>query len=780
MTTPRQTSRRTFLAHSAAALALTGSGCPIHAALSHGWGPHGALAPSALPQPVDFGSIHAGGDLAHRTAQNFARLQEDLYRPPQVFRGTNWRSWPGDMEGRALLAVTLLSRATGQEPDYFPAMVAAYPAQLNPQGYFGPLLDLHAINEQQLSGHGWFLRGLCEYYEYKHDPATLAQIRAVITNLALPLRGKYAAYPIDPAVRAAATAPANPGSVDGHLSGQHGDWAVSSDTGCAFIFLDGLVHAWVVLRAANSPEAPALKALIDEAIARFLQVDLVAIKAQTHASLTALRALLRVYAETHDSALLAAVRDRYHLYRTTAMTEHYANTNWFGRPDSWTEPCAILDSFMVATELWQFTGDPAYLEDAHRIWFNGVGRGLRSNGVLGTDTCDYHSDFVLVRIYDSYFCCTMRGGEGHARAAQYLYFTRPAQFGKPAELNVPFFSNSEATLNLGTAVKTAAHHSPPDHRLSLLARSPHRGGGCGSCAHAHHAAHLRAQLDAEPGAAAHVEAEWQPRALVARQRLPDCPPHPPHRRCARVRRHGRRRPAARAQRRHRPRRLRLHERPARPRLLPVRRPRRHPPFARPHADPASPPLIKNCWGHPFRIPPRESSSMATGTANLYRRARSATSLPPATSCSRPSTTSTPSPPRPATPAPGKSSSAMPEPLSASTPPPSPPHLKNTKTKRDRPGPRAFFCGFGAKGRRAWTGRRRNCETHFWSEFPRFTPSRQAPGPIRQDTTLGAICPFFNYIQGVKDGVWKIGRSDVKRGAEFAAAKNKSDSQRTRR
>jgi hypothetical protein len=394
------------------------------------------------------GAITAGGDLAHRAAQNFTRLQSPLYRPPQLFNGQNVRAWPGDFEGRALLAITLLSRTTGQEPDYFPAMVAEYSNHLNPQGLFGAALDPHTINEQQLSGHGWFLRGLCEYYEWKHDQQTLAQIRAVVRNLALPLRGSYAKYPIDPALRTRAAAPANPGAVDGRLNGQHGEWAVSSDTGCAFIFMDGLAHAWLVLKAAGDGDAEALKELIDEAVERYLQMDLVAMKAQTHASLTGMRALLRMYGETGDGKLLAAVRDRYTLYRTTAMTAHYSNTNWFGRQDSWTEPCAIIDSFMVAAQLWQHTGDAAYLEDAHLIWFNGVGRGLRANGGFGTDTCaGYGSVWVKVRSYEANFCCTMRGGEGFARAAQYHYFAREG------ELTIPFFSDSDATVDVGSALK---------------------------------------------------------------------------------------------------------------------------------------------------------------------------------------------------------------------------------------------------------------------------------------------------------------------------------------
>jgi uncharacterized protein len=433
---------------------------------------------------VPFGNITAGGDLAHRAAQNFARLQSALYRPPQLFNSVNVHSWPGDFEGRALLAVTLMSRATGQEPDYFPAMVAEYQAHLNPQGYFGPLLDLHAINEQQLSGHGWYLRGLCEYYDWKRDPRTLAQIQAIVRNFALPLRGSYATYPIDPALRIHATVPTAPGAVDGHLNGQHGDWAVSSDTCCAFIFLDGLAHAWVVLHAANDPSAPALKAIIDEAVNRFLEVDLVAVKAQTHASLTAMRALLRVYnqsvADGHpDPTLLAAARDRFALYKSVAMTEHFANYNWFGRPETWTEPCAIIDSFMIATQLWQNTGDPSYLEDAHLIWANGVGRGLRGNGGFGTDLCaGYQTPFLKVRSYEASFCCTMRGGEGHARAIQSLYFAKPAGIA-PAELTVPFYSDSQASVDLGhgplVLKQTAAYPNPGPVRIEVIsaaARTP--------------------------------------------------------------------------------------------------------------------------------------------------------------------------------------------------------------------------------------------------------------------------------------------------------------------
>ena len=44
-------------------------------------------ASSIVPQPLQFGEITAGGDLAHRSAQNFTRLQSPIYRPPRLFSG---------------------------------------------------------------------------------------------------------------------------------------------------------------------------------------------------------------------------------------------------------------------------------------------------------------------------------------------------------------------------------------------------------------------------------------------------------------------------------------------------------------------------------------------------------------------------------------------------------------------------------------------------------------------------------------------------------------------
>jgi len=392
-----------------------------------------AAAQKGVPQPVPFDSVEVAGDLSKRARQNFDRLEAPYYAPPRVFESENARKWPGDVEGRTVLALTLLARSTHREARYLNDILEQYPGRMNASGYFGPPLDLKAIDEQQLSGHGWVLRGLSEYCEWRRDARSREMLDRVVRNLALPTRGRHSSYPIEPAARKHAA-----GGAFGDIASQIGNWKVSTDIGCDFIFLDGVTHAYKVLGT------PALKALADEMIDRFLQVDLVRIQAQAHASLTGLRALLRHYEQTGDRSLLTAAEQRFRTYRAEAMTENYANYNWFGRPTA-TEPCAIIDSFILAVQLWQHTGRTSYLEDAHLIYFNGLGRGQRNNGGYGTDTCAGASDpFLKVRHYEAYWCCTMRGGEGNARAIQYSYFTRPG------ELTLAMYGDSTATVELGT------------------------------------------------------------------------------------------------------------------------------------------------------------------------------------------------------------------------------------------------------------------------------------------------------------------------------------------
>jgi hypothetical protein len=384
------------------------------------------------PRPIDFANLHVSGELGARLQKNFDRLEEEKYQPDHVFLTLQQsNNWPGDTEGRTVLGLTLDAQATHREPKFLDEILKRFPSHMNGRGYFGNIEPAGSVDEQQLSSQGWVLRGLCEHYLWKHDERDLAMINRIIDNLVLPTNGLHAQYPIDPKQR----------DHGGHASGSKakkiGAWTLSTDIGCDFIFMDGVIQAYQVTHREE------LKPIIDEMIARFLQIDLVAIKAQTHASLTAMRGLLRYYESTHDEKLLKAVIDRFETYQRHGMTENYENYNWFDRPE-WTEPCAVVDSYMVAVGLWRWTREAKYLELAEHIYYNALAFEQRANGGFGTDYCSgANRNDVSVHLQEAHWCCTMRGGEGLSRVAQSLFFT------DDNGVYVTHFNDAEATLDFG-------------------------------------------------------------------------------------------------------------------------------------------------------------------------------------------------------------------------------------------------------------------------------------------------------------------------------------------
>src|SRR5690606_15790318 len=121
-------------------------------------------------------------------------------------------------------------------------------------------------------------------------------------------------------------------------------WHLSSDVGCAFIMLDGVTHAYEITRDERLLE------LIWTMINKFEELDLIANNCQTHATLSATRGIMRFYELTKNSGILNKVIQVFNLYIDKGMTLNYANLNWFGK-NSWTEPCAVVDSYILAFKL---------------------------------------------------------------------------------------------------------------------------------------------------------------------------------------------------------------------------------------------------------------------------------------------------------------------------------------------------------------------------------------------------------------------------------------------
>ncbi|MDP4153668.1 MAG: glycoside hydrolase family 127 protein [Bacillota bacterium] len=357
-------------------------------------------------------SIYTEGALLERAWRNFDRLETDLYDTKGVFQ-TGAYSWPGDWEGRALLGLVLLSKTTRRTPRFLYEILNKLPAHLNGNNYFGKIMEKGEVDEQQLAGNSWFLRSMCEYYEWTGDAFAYKVIKDIAEKLIIPTKDFYHIYPLSPDQR----------NKDGQAMGElvkdtRNGWHLSTDTGCAFIMLDGATHALKILKD------QALKETIEAMIEKFLTADVYALQFQTHATLSATRGLLRFYEVTGDKDVLKSAQKIFSIYTDNAMTENFANYNWFQRPE-WTEPCAHIDSYIAAMELFRFTSETSYLEIAQKIYFNALGFGQRNNGGFGVDSCSgIKNEFLKPKnekLYEAYWCCTMRGGEGLSRAIGYQY-----------------------------------------------------------------------------------------------------------------------------------------------------------------------------------------------------------------------------------------------------------------------------------------------------------------------------------------------------------------------
>lgn len=384
-------------------------------------------------EPVKLSNIKIKGELAVRSGLNYSRLEGRWYRPDEVF-SADQHGWPADWEGRIILALSLLSQSTHRTPAYLDDIVSELPKHLNEKGYLGQILPEGKFDEQQLAGHSWLIRGLIEYYKITKSENVKVIIEGVVNNLLLASKGCYCKYPVTMEEREKE----NDTWVLSKLQSKTKNHAGTSDAGCGFIMLDGATAAYELLKW------PDLKQIIDEMIETFLKINLDSNHIQTHATLSALRGILRLYELTAEQKYLEIVINKFDFYKAEAWTEAYGNYNWFGVP-RWTEPCAIIDSYIVAVGLWKVTGNPQYIEEAHKIYFNAISHGQRYTGAFGTDKCVGAAEaedrfFISPQTFEVYWCCSMRGGEGFTRAIEYNFFI------EKDSIYIPFYNNCTAKI----------------------------------------------------------------------------------------------------------------------------------------------------------------------------------------------------------------------------------------------------------------------------------------------------------------------------------------------
>ena len=372
-----------------------------------------------FPKPVSFQDIQLSGVLKDRAELNNKRLLDAYFQWANI-SAVNFQPFPGDAIGRDINGLTLLSQALHKPiPASLSEIMRRLPELENGDGYLGPKLSESRANEDVLAAHNGLTCGLAEYVNWTHDRTASETLRRVIENLIVPSQSAIQQYRV--------TKP----QIEWRLSG--------GDIGQLFLLLDGATRAYQV------HPSPQFKATIETMIDRYHGLDLVGISAQTHAMLSATNGILRWYELQRRPDDLLFAQMVFRMYRGLAMTDTFENDNWINRP-TWTEGCAVVDSFLLTTNLWRLTGDSAYLADAHRILYNGLLPGQCTNGGFGTGPCVGavgKAGQVIVedsRHGEAPFCCSMRGAEGLARAIQFNFFVRGN------ECLVPFYNEGIATI----------------------------------------------------------------------------------------------------------------------------------------------------------------------------------------------------------------------------------------------------------------------------------------------------------------------------------------------
>lgn len=333
--------------------------------------------------------------------KTFCRFSEsDQYKLPYVYHSRTCESWPGDWVGRTLLAQIHLYELTGKEIPAMHEIVETLGDHINENGHLGKPFDVKIADEQLITGHEWYLRALVRYAQIFGNEKAMTLAKRTFEHLYLPLLPWFEQYPLE-------RNDAKSGGIDGNRDRTIGGWLLSTDVGCGFMTMDGLADYY------GATGDPRVRRGLEKLIEIFNGVDFVATGFQTHCTLTCLRAILRFYELTDDIRYFEMAKNKFELYLQYGMTLTYENYNWFGRENTWTEPCAVVDSFMLACAFYRYTKEKRYLTLARRIWFNGLQFCHRPDGGSGSNSCVTKENPILfAKSLQNSFCCNMRYAEG--------------------------------------------------------------------------------------------------------------------------------------------------------------------------------------------------------------------------------------------------------------------------------------------------------------------------------------------------------------------------------
>lgn len=352
-----------------------------------------------------------GGDLQERISLCRSRMSETDYSSEFVFKPLSY-DWPGDWEGRTLLAMECLKNYYGNEIQNFTGCLRELEKHLNKEGYFGNIVDAENVNEQQLAGNSWFLRFLCERYDHAKDEEILKKIQDVVYNFYLKIECSIKNYPVN--------VDGSDGSnyAAGRIFEKVDEWNLSSDSGCIYISLDGLSHAHSILKDER------LGSLIKWMCMAFISTNFSKKNFQSHAFLSGLRGMVRYYVVSGDTEVYQGAKKMFDYYLDTSLNFVYESYGVVNKPLG-SEGCAVVDQAMLCAQFYKLTGDVKYLELYRKMYVNAIRTTQRSNGGMGCNVAvgDGKQDFArsVPEFAEATWCCTMRGCEGITDFTKNIY-----------------------------------------------------------------------------------------------------------------------------------------------------------------------------------------------------------------------------------------------------------------------------------------------------------------------------------------------------------------------
>lgn len=322
--------------------------------------------------------------------------------------------------GSLLLGTVLLSRAVGADRTQADKRYKQTAELLNSPGYYDSLASGMA-DEAQIAGHGVLIRALCEYYLWTGDSGALDLAEQICNSLILPLLESAGPYPLDSAGRAAADTAGGSG------------WILDrNEPGSLFRAAEGAAQLYGLRKSESGRKvSEELVSVYTEAIdnpAGFWSA----------AYLSGAGALLRYDQANGSQDHTGDAENAWEKFRTESLDEFYGAAPVMGLSDGWACPEASSEAYILAMRLWALTGKGDYLEDAERIFYNGLLSLQTPAGGFDAITAD--TTGRLYRCAGDSCLCNTTWVEALARAVRFSYFVRDNK------VLIPFYCAGELTI----------------------------------------------------------------------------------------------------------------------------------------------------------------------------------------------------------------------------------------------------------------------------------------------------------------------------------------------